>query len=151
MIFKEPTIYKSSLDENDILNFVQDIKFYKPIVLNKYSSYMEYMNENKLKINNAGVYQLFGAFYCNHNFTPYYSNSDIYGDSDWPLLFYFDVDEGVIKQSSNTYSFMNDALFSEILPLQINLEKDKNKIFVRANRNMQINASRWYNFYGTFI
>jgi hypothetical protein len=92
MIYKEPTIYKSGEDiqKEFNANFIE----LKPKVLDKYKSYINYTHFENQKIvyNKLSKIFVFGSgLEVTSSFTPNYSNTDIEGDNDWPVIAYFEI------------------------------------------------------------
>ena len=101
MINYEPSIYKNGEDVGKLID--DDIITVSPKILDKYKTYVDWQNFENSELNFSKLTKTFFcglAFLANSGFTPYYSDSDGGGDSDWPIFAYFEMGENYQAQSN---------------------------------------------------
>lgn len=141
MIYKQPSIYKSGEDIEKAIN--DNMIILSPKILDKYKSYVDWQNFENTQLNFNKLTKVFlcgMAFLATSSFTPYYSDSDGGGDSDWPIFAYFEMGENY-QALSNYFPICSSANVYNKWGLTSN---GNGKVWVRLNKNFTIPTG--YNF-----
>jgi len=141
MIYRQPSIYKSGEDIENAIN--DNMIILSPKILDKYKSYVDWegFESNQINFNKLTKVFLCGmAFLANNSFTPYYSDSDGGGDTDWPIFAYFEMGENY-QALSNYFPLCASGNVYNKWGLTSN---GNGKVLVRLTKNFTIPAG--YNF-----